>query len=120
MRSNTLRTTMLRRYHHAMSIALSNRVPNAAEVAALDPQHVAAMLQGYVQTIDTLQHQIEWFKRQLFGSKSERFAPTPDPQQLHLGQVVGADLPVPSEQHEAGQEVPAHTRRKPRSDFADD
>lgn len=68
-----------------MPIALPTRVPNAAEVAALDAQQVAQMLQGYVQTIEALKHQIEWFKRQLFGQKSERFAAQPDPQQMHLG-----------------------------------
>jgi transposase len=103
-----------------MSIALPTRVPNAAEVAALGAQKTAELLQGYVQTIDALKHQVEWFKRQLFGQKSERFAPQPDPQQMHLGQVLGEKLPVPTEQPEDGQKVPAHTRRKPRSDFADD
>lgn len=69
-----------------MSIAQPQRVLNAAEVAALDAQQVARMLLGKDGTINqlkeqvqTLQRQLEWFKRQLFGSKSERFAPTPDP-----------------------------------------
>jgi transposase len=103
-----------------MLIALPTRVPNAAEVAALGAQQTVELLQGYAQTIDTLKHQIEWFKRQLFGQKSERFAPQPDPQQMHLGQVLGQELPVSAVQPEAGQQVPAHTRRKPRSDFTDD
>ena len=61
------------------------------------------------------------FRRQLFGKKSERFAPEPDPQQMHLGQWLGdaCVLPVPPEQP-AGSTVPAHTRRKPSRDFADD
>ncbi len=67
-----------------------------------------------------LKRQLEWFKRQLFGRKSERFAPTPDPQQMHLGQLLGQDLPVPTEPAPAGQHVPAHTRRRPRRDMADD
>lgn len=111
-----------------MSIAQPQRVLNAAEVAALDAQHVARMLLAkdavidqHKQQIQTLQHQLEWFKRQLFGSKSERFAPMPDPQQLHLGQVLGQDLPVPPRSEGGGeQQVPSHTRRRPRSDFADD
>jgi transposase len=110
-----------------MSFAQSPRVLDAAEVAALDAQHVARMLVAKDTAIDqleqrvqTLQHQIEWFKRQLFGSKSERFAPLPDPQQMHLGQVLGQDLPVPSGDSAGEQQVPSHTRRKPRSDFADD
>jgi len=111
-----------------MSIAQPRRVLDAAEVAALDAQHVARMLVAKDAAIDqlkqqnqTLQHQLEWFKRQLFGTKSERFAPTPDGQQMHLGQVLGQDLPVPPHGDGAGQQqVPSHTRRKPRSDFADD
>ena len=42
--------------------------------------------------IEALQRQIEWFKRQVFGRKSERFAPEPEPQQMHLGQVLGEVL----------------------------
>ena len=72
------------------------------------------------EQIERLKHQIDWFKRQLFGQKSERIAPAPDPQQMHLGQVLGQELAVPPEQQDAGQQVPAHTRRKPRNDFADD
>lgn len=110
-----------------MSIAQPQRVLNAAEVAALDAQQVARMLLGKDGTINqlkeqvqTLQRQLEWFKRQLFGSKSERFAPTPDPQQMHLGQVLGQDLPVSPGDGTGEQQVPSHTRRRPRSDFTDD
>jgi len=103
-----------------MSIAQPQRVLNAAEVAALDAQHVARMLVAKDTAIDqlkqqnqTLQHQLEWFRRQLFGSKSERFAPLPDPQQLHLGQVLGQDLPVPPSSEGGGeQQVPSHTRNR--------
>ena len=109
-----------------MSIAQPQRVLNAADVAALDAQHLARMLMvkdlaidRLEQQVQTLQHQLEWFKRQLFGAKSERFAPLPDPQQMHLGQMLGEDLPVPP--GGAGeQQVPSHTRRRARSDFADD
>jgi transposase len=111
-----------------MSIAQPQRVLNGAEVAALDAQHIARLLQAkdaaidqHKQQIQTLQHQLEWFKRQLFGAKSERFAPLPDPQQMHLGQVLGQDLPVPAQGEGVGeQQVPSHTRRRPRSDFAAD
>ena len=110
-----------------MSTRADQRVLNAAEVGALDAQHVARMLLAKDTAIDqlkqqvqTLQHQLEWFKRQLFGAKSERFAPTPDPQQMHLGQVLGQDLPVSAPSAAGEQQVPSHTRRRPRSDFADD
>jgi transposase len=88
--------------------------PSPADSAATREPQVALLL----QRIDTLERQIEWLKRQLFGAKSERFAPTPEPQQMHLGQVLG-ELPVPPAEG-GGTRVPAHTRRGPRSDFADD
>ena len=103
-------------YHHDMSIAMPARVPTAAEVAALDPHHVATLLRSQANTIEALQRQIEWFKRQVFGKKSERFAPQPDAQQMHLGE----DLPVPPQPAQVESTVPAHTRRKPKCDFADD
>jgi transposase len=112
----------------AMPNASPTRVSNAAEVAALGPQQIAQLLQGQAamvdalkQQIDTLRHQVEWFKRQLFGHKSERFAPIPDPQQMHLGQVLDEEvLAALPQQPETAQQVPAHTRRRPRSDFTDE
>ena len=94
-------------------------VYTAQAVAAMSPQHVAQLLQSKAQAIATLQHQLDWFKRQLFGQKSERFAPVPDPQQMHLGQILG-DIPVAPEQPDAGSTVSAHTRRKARSDLTDE
>lgn len=74
---------------------------------------VIAQLQ---QQLTAVQRQLEWFKRQLFGSKSERFAPLPDPQQLHLGAV----LPVPEPtQPQTPVPVPAHWRRAATRDLAD-
>ncbi len=66
------------------------------------------------QQIDSLKHQLAWFKRQVFGQKSERFAPEPDPIQMHLGEV----FPVPSIVPETRKAVPAHTRREPKTDLA--
>ena len=99
-----------------MSMASPTRVPSAAEVAALGADDIAAILRGYAQTIDSLKAQVDWFNRQLFGSKSERFAPQPEPTQMHLGELMPV---VPSEAPDE-QKVPAHTRRKAKSDFADD
>src|SRR3954451_14592132 len=104
-----------------MSIELPQRVPTAEEVGALDAQRIASMLQSQALVIEAQQRRIEWFERQLFGSKSERFAPLPDPQQMHLGQVLGQELPVPAQDTGGDQQqVPSHTRRRPRSDFTDD
>ena len=73
-----------------MSVHVDRAAPSelldATEVAALDAQHVRRLLQAkdsvidqHKQQIQTLERQIEWFRRQLFGTKSERFVPTPDP-----------------------------------------
>lgn len=61
-----------------------------------------------------LKRQLEWFKRRLFGRKSERFTPTPDPQQMHLRQLLGEGLPVPEHSPASGQRVP-HTRAASRA-----
>lgn len=107
-------------YHHGMSIAMFSRVPSAAEVAALDAHQIVTLLRSQANKIEALERQIEWFKRQVFGSKSERFAPQPDPQQMHLGQVLGQGLAVPQTPAGTEQVVPAHKRRKVRRDFAAD
>ena len=97
----------------------TTRVPDAMQVASLEPAQIARILQSQASQIDELKRQVEWFKRQMFGRKSERFAPANDAQQMHLGEVVG-ELPVPPERPDAGTHVPANKRRKPREDFADD
>ena len=106
-----------------MSSAVLPRIPDAAEVAALDAQQVVQLLRSLGAANDALRNQVEalraqveWFKRQVFGQKSERYAAQPDPLQMHLGELMPG---VPAEP-ETTQQVPAHTRRKPRSDFADD
>ena len=95
-------------------------VYTAQAVASMSPQILAQLLQTKAATIAELQRQLDWFRRQLFGQKSERFAPEPDPQQMHLGELMPAPVlavaPTPAAEHD----VPAHKRRKPRSDFADD
>lgn len=100
-----------------MSMASPTRVPSAAEVAALGADDIAAILRGYAHTIDGLKAQLDWFNRQLFGSKSERLLVQPDPLQMHLGELMPV---VPSQTQDEQQKVPAHTRRKAKSDFAED
>ena len=65
--------------------------------------------------VATLEHQLDWFKRQLFGQKSERLPPPPDPTQMHLGEMVlAATTPVVEPQ----RQVPAHTRRVAKRSLA--
>ena len=58
-----------------MSNAVLTRMPDAAELAAMDMQHVAQLLRAQAAQIEGLRAQIEWFRRQIFGQKSERYAP---------------------------------------------
>jgi len=65
--------------------------------------------------VESLKQQLEWFRRQIFGSTSERRIVASDALQLHLGEL----LPVPEAAPPAPtKDVPAHTRRAPRSDLA--
>ena len=53
-----------------MSNAVLTRMPDAAELAAMDMQHVAQLLRAQAAQIEGLRAQIEWFRRQIFGQKS--------------------------------------------------
>ena len=99
-----------------MHSATLTRTLEAAELAGVPPA-VQQQLRAQAAQIEALSAQIEWFKRQLFGRKSERYAPEPDAQQLHLGELMEQPQQPAAP---AEQDVPAHKRRKPRSDFADD
>jgi transposase len=87
---------------------------SAAELQSL-VQSQALTISNQGEQIAALTHQLDWFRRQLFGQKSERFAPEPDPAQLHLGEV----LPIPAQPLEKMKTIPAHTRRVAQKDGAD-
>lgn len=93
-----------------MQSVASTGAPNTAMSAA----ELSRLVQSQAETITSLQRQLEWFRRQIFGQKSERFAPQPDPTQMHLGEV----LPVPAPQPESRKTIPAHTRRAAQRDLA--
>lgn len=103
-------------------------MPNAAtahlEPSALNTTQWVELIKGkdaaighLQQQIDVLRHQVEWFKRQLFGSKSERMPGEPDPSQLPLAAFM--DQPATATPTTT-RTVPAHTRRTPLRDFASD
>src|SRR5215471_2605843 len=94
----------------------------AERAAALGPEEIVALVRSHdvlvrqkaeleARTGD-LTRQLEWFKRQLFGRKSERRVREPDPQQLPLGLVRSApnlaDAPPPPT-----ETVKAYQRRAP-------
>lgn len=73
---------------------------------------VATLLRSKDEQIAVLQHQLEWFRRQLFGQKSERFAPEPNPMQLSLGEAAAA----PAVDAAPLKLIAAHTRRASSKD----
>lgn len=87
---------------------------NSTDVTALSHGELVSRVQSQAETIAALTHQIEWFRRQIFGQKSERFIPEPDPAQLHLGET----FPVPDPPREERRSIPAHTRRVSAKDGA--
>lgn len=66
-------------------------------------------LQTQSEQIAQLTEQLDWFKRQLFGVKSEKSAP------IDTDQSVLFERPTPVNGEQPEQTVPAHTRRKRRS-----
>jgi len=68
------------------------------------------------QRIAALEHQLDWFKRQLFGETSERRHLEPPPAQMSLGEGLGAPAPDPA----AKRTVEAHRRRVSAKRDADD
>ena len=94
-------------------------VPTLAEAAQWAPERVVELAQAHEdlqRQVQTIQHQLEWFRRQLFGQKSEKRVVSPDPAQMHLG-----ELPIPDTQPElAGKTVAGYTRRVSRTDFTND
>ncbi len=82
----------------SMSTAASERITPADWAAERAELH---------QRIAALEHQLEWFKRQLFGETSERRHLEPPPEQMSLGEGIGA----PAQDPAAKRTVDAHQRR---------
>lgn len=90
----------------AQSIEAWRRAFHANE---LTREQVGSLLDA----VGELSRQVEWFKRQLFGQKSERRLVDPDPTQGSLGQSFDE---IPADRPQNGKvAVAAHEReRKPR------
>lgn len=99
-----------------MQHATAKRLLTADELTALSSAQLAELVLAQGQTIESLQHQLDWFRRQLFGAKSERFIAQPNVHQLHLGELVSTSPPA-AEQRKT---VAAHTRRVATRDPAAD
>jgi transposase len=71
------------------------------------------MIEIQREEIAALKRQLEWFRRQVFGSKSERLAVLANAQQMALGEVLG---PPPGSPPVKERVVAAHTRREVQRD----
>jgi transposase len=77
------------------------------QAATLGPAEIAVLL---VENAD-LKRQVEWFKRQLFGRKSERRLREPDPHQLSLSGLLTAPAPPADRPPPPTETVKAYQRR---------
>ncbi|KAB2837930.1 MAG: IS66 family transposase, partial [Burkholderiales bacterium] len=55
-----------------MTSTTARPVLSLAQAAALAPQQVVDLVGTLSREIDILKQQLDWFKRQVFGQKSER------------------------------------------------
>jgi transposase len=84
-------------------------------MASFSPAQLLALVQTLTATVQSLQHQLAWFQRQMFGTKSERLRVLENAQQLGLGEVL-----APPRQTAPVKErvVASHTRRERQGDAA--
>jgi transposase len=81
-----------------------------SRAASMSREEIVSLLKAHQelqQSYEELAQQVEWFRRQLFGPRSERRLWGSENQQLTLGELVRSEIA------EARQiEVPAHRRRR--------
>src|SRR5690606_10260838 len=86
--------------------------------AAMKPEEIVALLKTHQELqnahlrlqneLEELARQVNWFRQQLFGIRSERHLTDPEARQLFLGELVkeSGDTPAPDP-----VQIPAHQRR---------
>jgi transposase len=98
-----------------MDPAPKQKLPSETEMASFSTAQFIALVQTLTATVQSLQHQLDWFQRQMFGTKSERLRVLQSAQQLSLGEVLAApEETVPAKE----RPVAAHTRRQAQQDAA--
>jgi transposase len=98
-----------------MEPAPKNKLPSEAEMASYGTAQFMTLVQTLGATIQSLQSQLEWFQRQMFGTKSERLRVLESAHQLALGEVLAAP---PQTMPAKERPVAAHTRRESQHDAA--
>ena len=96
------------------------------QAASLDQKSIVALLAAHEEALASneelrsrcasLQQQVDWFKKQLFGEKSERRLVEKDARQLALGEVLAEEPPA---EEEKGT-VASHVRRSKRKPYGGD
>jgi transposase len=85
-----------------------------SQAESMSREEIVSLLKAHRELQESyaeLTRQVEWFKRQLFGSKSERRVFDPEGRQLSLGEMLRREAV------EAPRiEVPAHSRRRSGGD----
>ena len=95
------------------TVPLPQNYPEALaawQLQVLINHSLRAEFQHLRDTVQGLQTQLDWFRRQLFGPKSERRTPPPPVEQLCLGQDFVARNEAPT----SLRTVAAHTRVAPK------
>jgi transposase len=105
-----------------MQSAASTGSSSLTETPSMSAAELATLVRSQAQTIATqderiaaLTHQLDWFRRQIFGQKSARFAPEADPSQMHLGET----FPVPAAPAPERKPIAAYTRSRAQHDGAE-
>jgi len=96
-----------------MSSATSTSLLSLDEAARLAPQQIVELARSHVALraeVDTLKQQLDWFKRQLFGQKSERRIVDDSSAQMNLGEALDVAQSTPA-LAPGERRVAAHTRR---------
>jgi len=90
-------------------------IPSEVEMASFSAPQFIALVQALTATIQSLEHRLAWFERNLFGTKSERLSLLENEKQLALGDVL-----APPEREAPVKErvVAEHTRRERQRDAA--
>jgi transposase len=84
-------------------------------MASYEPAQFITLVQTLTATIQSLQSQLDWFQRQMFGTKSERLRVLENAQQLALAEVLAAPpQTIPAKE----RLVAAHKRREQQKDAA--
>jgi transposase len=91
---------------------------NEERAAMMNQDEIVSLLvshQDITRRFEALQQQLDWFKRQLFGAKSERHVSLDESRQLTLGEMA-----VPEAEPAPSVEVPAHRRTKAQAEAPDE